>query len=629
MQQYLYLIPALPLFGFLVLSLAGKHLSRNVIAGIGAGSICASALITLLLGVRFLQSPPEGGAYTQILWHWFLTGKLSADISLRIDALSLVFICVITFIGALIHIYSIAFMRHDRDYARFFASMNLFVCAMLTLVMADNLVLLYLGWEGVGLCSYLLIGFWYETPANYRAANKAFVITRIGDTAMIIGLFLLFKELGTLYIPDILSMATQHFNGGSGTVTLIALLLLSGGVGKSAQLPLQTWLPDAMAGPSPVSALIHAATMVTAGVYLIARMHTLFEISGTAMHVTAVIGAVTLFIAGCSAMVQTDIKRVLAYSTISQIGYMFLALGVGAWSAAIFHFFTHAFFKALLFLAAGAVIETLHHEHNIFRMGGLRKKMPVIYYTFTIGAAALAALPLITAGFFSKDQILWYSWSAEGGHPVLWALALLGAFITAYYSTRLILVVFWGDMKTSPGHLPGRAMTVPLVVLAFFSIAVGWIEWPHNLLHVSLFSGLTEQVLPATALKPNLPPEIVFQLIAVAVSLFGIYTGYVLYYGESELLMRWKQSAGLMDVRNFLLKGWKFDQLYDTLLVRPFLYITRINKSDISDKVYTAIADTNLHLNKLFSVSQNGSLRWYVTGVLIGILFIVTLQLLL
>ncbi|PWV46569.1 NADH-quinone oxidoreductase subunit L [Chitinophaga sp. S165] len=629
MQQYLYLIPALPLFGFLVLSMAGKHLSRNLIAGIGAGSICASALIALILSAGFLQSPPESGAYTQILWHWFLTDHLSADISLRVDALSLVFICIITFIGALIHIYSAEFMRHDRDYARFFASMNLFVCAMLTLVMADNLVLMYLGWEGVGLCSYLLIGFWYETPGNYRAANKAFVITRIGDTAMIIGLFLLFKELGTLYIPDILTKATEHFNSGSSTITLIALLLLSGGIGKSAQLPLQTWLPDAMAGPSPVSALIHAATMVTAGVYLVARMHTLFELSPTAMHITAVIGAVTLFIAGCSAMVQTDIKRILAYSTISQIGYMFLALGVGAWSAAIFHFFTHAFFKALLFLAAGAVIEILHHEHDIFKMGGLRKKMPVIYYTFTIGAAALAALPLITAGFFSKDQILWYAWSAEGGHPLLWAIGLAGAFITALYSTRLILVVFFGEMKTTPGHLPGAAMTVPLVILAFFSIAAGWIEWPHNLLHVSIFSEHVAHALPATTLKAGLPPEIVFQLIAVGVSLFGIYSGYVLYYGESPLLMRWKQSQGLMDVRNFLFKGWKFDQLYDTLLVKPFLFITGINKADVSDKVYTAIADINLHLNKLFSVSQNGSLRWYVTGVLVGILFIITLQLLL
>jgi NADH-quinone oxidoreductase subunit L len=629
MQHYLYLIPALPLLGFLVLSLAGRHLSRNLIALIGAGSICMSAMMAIIVSAGFLQSIPEGGAYRQVLWHWFHTGRLSADVSLRIDALSLVFVFIITFIGALIHIYSVAFMREDRDYARFFASMNLFVCSMLLLVMADNLILMYLGWEGVGLCSYLLIGFWYESPANCKAANKAFVITRIGDTAMIIGLFLLFKELGTLYIPDILQQAPAHFAGGASNITLIALLLLAGGVGKSAQLPLQTWLPDAMAGPSPVSALIHAATMVTAGVYLVARMHTLFELSPTAMQVTAIIGAATLLIAGCSATVQTDIKRVLAYSTISQIGYMFLALGVGAWSAAIFHFFTHAFFKALLFLAAGAVIETLHHEHNIFKMGGLRKQMPVIYYTFTIGAAALAALPLVTAGFFSKDQILWYAWSAGYGHPALWAIALVGAFITAYYSTRLILVVFWGEQQTKPGHLPPAAMTIPLIVLAFFSITAGWIEWPHNLLHVQLFSAHVEQVLPVTLLKEALPDEIIFQLIAALVTLGGIFTGYLLYYRYPEQILQWKQSPDLTAMRNYFFSGWKFDQLYDWLFVRPFHFITRINKGDAFDKIYQRIASGHLALNRLFSFSQNGSLRWYVAGVLIGILFIITLQIML
>ena len=375
MNQLLAYIPALPLIGFLILSLFGRKLPKRMIAAIGAGTVCIAALITIILGIAFLQTPPVGGAYSQLLWSWFRVGALSVDISLRVDALTLVFIFIITFVGALIHIYSAFFMWHDRDYARFFASMNLFVCSMLLLVMADNLVLLYLGWEGVGLCSYLLIGFWYEVPSNCRAANKAFLITRIGDTALLIGLFLLFKELGTLNIPGILQQAPGHFRAGSNDILLITLLLLVGGMGKSAQLPLQTWLPDAMAGPSPVSALIHAATMVTAGVYLIARMHVLFQLSPVTMAIVAIIGAITLFVAGCSALVQTDIKRILAYSTISQIGYMFLALGVGAWSAAIFHFFTHAFFKALLFLAAGVVIEALHHEHNIFRMGGLRKRM--------------------------------------------------------------------------------------------------------------------------------------------------------------------------------------------------------------------------------------------------------------
>ena len=629
MDNFLAWIPALPLAGFLVLSLAGRRLPKNVIALIGAGTVSASAIITILIAARFLQTPPVDGAYTQMLWQWMRTESFSCSISLRLDALALVFIFIITFVASLIHIYSIAFMRQDRDYARFFACMNLFVCAMLLLVMADNLVLLYLGWEGVGLCSYLLIGFWYETPANCHAANKAFYVTRIGDTAMAIGLFLLFKELGTLDIPVILNQSPSHFTIGSSNITLIALLLLMGGIGKSAQLPLQTWLPDAMAGPSPVSALIHAATMVTAGVYLIARMHVVFQLSPVAMDVTAIVGAATLFIAGCSAMVQTDIKRILAYSTISQVGYMFLALGIGAWSAAIFHFVTHAFFKALLFLAAGAVIESLHHEHNIFKMGGLKNKMPVLFYTFLAGAASLAALPLVTAGFYSKDQILWYAWSASNGNEILWLAALAGAFITALYCTRLMLVVFWGEMKTPNGARPGKFIMVPLVVLAVLSISVGLIEWPHNLLHITYFSDLVQKVLPLTVLKEKLPQEIIFQLMAITVMLLGVFTGYTLYYRKTLIIPKWKQSATMMRLRDFLFKGWAFDQFYNAVLVRPFVFLTRINQSDVFDKIYNGIALISQRLNQLFSVSQNGSIRRYIVGVIIGIIFILTLQLLL
>lgn len=629
MNNLLALIPALPLAGFLVLSLAGRGLHKNAIAWIGAGTVSVAAIIAIISGVQFLQTPPVDGAYVQTLWQWISTENLSISISLRLDALSLVFVFIITFVGALIHIYSTAFMRHDRDYSRFFACMNLFVFAMLLLVMADNLVLMYLGWEGVGLCSYLLIGFWYETPANCSAANKAFYITRIGDTAMAIGLFLLFKELGTLNIPDILQQSPQHFANNSSNITLIALLLLAGGMGKSAQLPLQTWLPDAMAGPSPVSALIHAATMVTAGVYLIARMHTVFQLSPLAMDVTAIVGALTLLIAGCSAMVQTDIKRILAYSTISQIGYMFLALGIGAWSAGIFHFFTHAFFKALLFLTAGAIIESLHHEHDIFKMGGLKKRMPVVFRCFLAGAVALAALPLISAGFFSKDQILWYAWSAGNGNAMLWIIALTGAFITALYTTRLMLVVFWGEMKTPISAYPGRLMTVPLIILAILSVVAGFIEWPHNLIHMTLFSDLVQKVLPATILKEGIPSEIIFQLIAAVLTLLAVYTGYVLYYRNRTLIEKWKLSPAMMTIRNFFFKGWGFDQLYETVFVKPFVFITRINKADVFDKLYNGIAKANQTLNRLLSISQNGSLRWYIAGVLIGILFILTLQLLL
>ena len=627
MNDLLAWIPALPLTGFLILSLGGKWLPKNAIAFIGAGTISTAAIIAIIIGLQFLQSPPVNGAYTQSLWRWMQTENLSVGVNLYVDALAILFVFIITFVGSLIHIYSVAFMRKDRDYSRFFASMNLFVFAMLLLVMADNLVLMYLGWEGVGLCSYLLIGFWYETPANVAAANKAFYITRIGDTAMAIGLFLLFRELGTFDIQNILSQSPSHFTSGSSTITIIALLLLAGGMGKSAQLPFQTWLPDAMAGPSPVSALIHAATMVTAGVYLIARMHVIFELSPVAMDTTAVVGAITLFVAGFAAMVQTDIKRILAYSTISQIGYMFLALGVGAWGAGIFHFFTHAFFKALLFLAAGAVIESLHHEHNIFKMGGLKNKMPVVFWTFLAGAMSLAALPLVTAGFFSKDPILWYSWSAANGSPALWLMALIGAFVTALYTTRLMIVVFWGESKTHVTHQPGRLMTTPLVILAVLSIVAGFIEWPHNMIHLTWFTDFVERVLPVTVMKDGLPAEAIFQAVATIATLFGVYAGYALYYRNRSLIEHWKLSPFMMGIRNFFYSGWAFDQLYDYVFVKPFLFITRINKADVFDSFYNGIAKLHQRLNSILSVSQNGSLRWYIAGVLIGILFILTMQL--
>jgi NADH-quinone oxidoreductase subunit L len=623
------LIPLLPLIGFLLLSVGGRRMSKPVIAWIGAATVSISALMTIYLGIGFLQGP-ETAFYTFTLWQWLSVAGLDVSFTLRLDALSLAFVFIITFVGALIHIYSVAFMREDRDYARFFASMNLFVCAMLLLVMADNLLLLYLGWEGVGLCSYLLIGFWYETPANTKAANKAFYITRIGDTALAIGLFMLFNELGTLNIAEILQQSPAHFESGN-VINIIALLLLAGGMGKSAQLPFQTWLPDAMAGPSPVSALIHAATMVTAGVYLVARMHVVFQLSPVAMDVTAIVGAVTLLVAGCSAMFQTDIKRILAYSTISQIGYMFLALGVGAWSAAIFHFFTHAFFKALLFLAAGVIIEALHHEHNIFRMGGLRTRMPVVYYTFLAGAASLAALPFVTSGFFSKDQILWYAWTAENGNGFLWLAALAGALITAFYTARLMLIVFWGEQRTPVHKHPAKLMTSPLIILAVLSIVAGFIEWPHNLIHATLFSDLVSGVLPATEMRDAGINEAIFQAIAIAVTLLGVYIGYQLYYkyrDKTEAAIA-SPSAQQLSVRNFFLNGWEFDALYNTVFVKPFVYITQVNQTDLFDQLSKGVSAAFDRLNDWFSVSQNGSLRWYGAGVLFGIIFILTLEIIL
>ncbi len=491
MLQWLWLIPALPYAGFLVLALVGGRLSHRLAALVGVGSVGLSACAALLVTIGFLGSSLSGSAFSQTLWTWMDVGGFAPRVGLYLDPLSVVMMLVITFVGFLIHLYSSEFMIDEEGYSRFFAYMNLFVGSMLMLVLADNLLLLYFGWEGVGLCSYLLIGFWYTDPANGRAARKAFIVTRIGDTAMAIGLFLLFWHLGTLDLQEMMALASRQWPVGSGLATAPAVLLLGGALGKSAQLPLQTWLPDAMAGPTPVSALIHAATMVTAGVYLIARTHVLYTLSPQVQFAVAIIGAVTLLVAGFSALVQRDIKRVLAYSTISQIGYMFLALGVGAWSAAIFHFMTHAFFKALLFLAAGTVIQSLHHEHDIFRMGGLRKELPLTFWTFLIASASLAGFPLITAGFYSKDWILWEAWSSSIGSPWLWAAGWLGAWLTAIYIFRVVFVVFFGAPVSRAGVKPGRRIEIPLVILAILSVGAGFLEVPR-----SLFSDFLGAVLP-------------------------------------------------------------------------------------------------------------------------------------
>jgi len=382
MPTIIPLIPAIPFLSFLILALFGHKLSRKTAGIIGAGSIGIISVLTIIIAIGFFKSLPEIKSYSVNLWEWISAGNLRVDISFSLDALSLVFCFVITFVGFLIHLYSIEFMAKDEGFTRFFAYMNLFIGSMLVLVLADNILLMYLGWEGVGLCSYLLIGFWYKEPDNGYAARKAFIITRIGDTAMIIGIFILFLNFGTVNISELMRLASANWVTGSSIAVLTAALLLGGALGKSAQLPLQTWLPDAMAGPSPVSALIHAATMVTAGVYLIARTHVLFSLAPVVQSAVAIIGALTLLIAGFSALAQHDLKRILAYSTISQIGYMFLALGVGAWSAAVFHFMIHAFFKALLFLGAGIVILVLDEEHDIFKMGGLRKKCQLFFILF-------------------------------------------------------------------------------------------------------------------------------------------------------------------------------------------------------------------------------------------------------
>ena len=471
-MELLWLVPALPLAGFLILFVTQGKLPDRVVAVVGAGSVGLAALVALSVGFQFVRGGEP--SYAQHLWTWIAVGDFRPSITLYIDSLALVMTGVITGVGFLIHVFATGYMWQDHEepkgYSRFFAYMNLFVFAMLMLVLGDNLLVLFLGWEGVGLCSYLLIGFYHRDPANGYAARKAFVVTRVGDTLMALGLFLLFWQFKTLEVQEILSAANTL---EPGMATAIGLLLLGGAVGKSAQVPLQTWLPDAMAGPTPVSALIHAATMVTAGVYLIARMQDVYLMSPDAQRVVAVVGLVTLLISSFSALTQTDIKRILAYSTMSQIGYMFMALGVGAWSAAIFHLMTHAFFKALLFLASGSVILALHHEQDIYKMGGLWKKLPVPFWSMAIGSGALVALPFITSGFWSKDAILLTAYAESGW--LFWGGGVLAAGMTALYTTRMMIVTFFGETKTEPHDNSKANMWLPLIVLWILSIGGGWL----------------------------------------------------------------------------------------------------------------------------------------------------------
>jgi len=622
MKELLWLIVALPFTGSLILVVIGNRLSRLTCAFIGVGSVSLSAILTLFVGIDFLNGNPTGIPYIESIWQWMNVAGLSPDIAFHLDTVSLCFVFVVTFVGALIHLYSAQFMWKDEGLRRFFIYMNLFVGFMLTLVLADNMLLLYLGWEGVGLCSYLLIGFWYKDPANGYAARKAFIVTRIGDFAMTIGLFVLFINFHTLNIQAILTAAPAAWAAGSGIALTTALLLLGGALGKSAQLPLQTWLPDAMAGPSPVSALIHSATMVTAGVYLIARTHVLFELAPVAQTLVAVIGAATLLIAGLAALNQHDIKRVLAYSTISQIGYMFLALGVGAWSAAIFHFMIHAFFKALLFLGAGVVIWALDEEHNMFKMGGLWKKLPVTFWTFLIGAASLSALPLITAGFYSKDKILWLSYASDKGSVWLWLAALAGAFLTGLYAFRMVFLTFFGEQKKAPTQRPGLWMTIPLLVLAVLSLIGGFIELPGDMGHFSLFSDFIEKTLPVTLIEaPGHYTEIVFQFVSALVAIAGMVTAYFYYFNKPFPAAEPQRNA----LQQFFYLGWDFDLLYNTVIVQPIVFLSRIDKNDFIDKFYTSLASLTLLFNKILSATQNGLVRRYAIVLAIGAIITLTI----
>ncbi|MEH6636918.1 MAG: NADH-quinone oxidoreductase subunit L [Halioglobus sp.] len=604
----LWLIPFFPLLSATALILSGGRMPRQLAALLGAGSVGLAAISVVMVARTYLA---EGEVQQLTLWTWIAVDNFTPRIAFYVDGLTIVMMSVITGVGFLIHLYSIEFMWEDESFCRYFAYMNLFVAAMLLLVMADNLLLLYLGWEGVGVCSYLLVGFWYRDPLNGKAARKAFVVTRVGDTAMALGLLLLFTELGTLDIQAMMATANSTWQVGDTLPIIATALLLGGAVGKSAQLPLHTWLPDAMAGPTPVSALIHAATMVTAGVYLIARNYELFLLAPPTLQAVAWIGVLTLLLAAFTALAQHDIKRILAYSTISQIGYMFLALGVGAFASGIFHLMTHAFFKALLFLAAGAVIHCLHHEHNIFRMGGLRTRLPVVFWSFLIGSAALAALPF-TSGFYSKDAILLTAWTAPGNGPWLWAGGLLGALLTSIYSFRLVFIVFFGAAQTEPDRQPGWKMSGPLILLCVLSLVGGWFALP--------LAG----VLPN---KGHAGISHVVEYISIATPLLGLVIAYLLFLGKQVSIASLVASPSGQALQNFWLNGWRIDKLYDTLLVRPFKSITHWWRNEPVDLLYNAMVTIARWGHGRLVTLQTGELRWYATSIVFGLVLLLAIML--
>ncbi len=604
-MNLIFLTFVFPLIGFLLLSFSRGRFSENLSALIGVGSIGLSAIVAAWVIWQFNVSPPEAGHYTLVLWRWMSVDGFEPNFALYVDGLSVTMLGVVVGVGFLIHLFASWYMRGEEGYSRFFSYTNLFIASMLFLVLADNLLFLYFGWEGVGLCSYLLIGFYYSNRNNGNAALKAFIVTRIGDVFMAIGLFILFQQLGTLNIQELMVRAPAHFKVGDFWIVFATLMLLGGAVGKSAQLPLQTWLADAMAGPTPVSALIHAATMVTAGVYLIARTHGLFALAPDILHLVGIVGGVTLVLAGFAALVQTDIKRILAYSTMSQIGYMFLALGVGAWEGAIFHLMTHAFFKALLFLASGAVIVGCHHEQNIFKMGGLWKKLPLAYACFIVGGAALSALPILTVGFYSKDEILWEAFAS--GHTYLLYAGLVGAFMTSIYTFRLIFIAFHGEAKTDahPGH--GISHWLPLGVLIVLSTFVGaWIHPP--------LAG----VLPESVGHAGGEAKHSLEIASGAIALAGILLAAMLFLGKRRVATAIATSSLGRVLSAWWFAAWGFDWIYDKLFVKPYLAISHMLRKDPVDQTIGLIPRMAKGGNSAMSRTETGQLRWYAASIAAG-----------
>ena len=638
--NYLWIIPALPLLGSALNGLLGSKWPNKIVSAVAVGSTGLSFLAALEAVREFTHLAPENIPWVKQYFTWIVAGDFRAGFDLQIDHLTVVMLLVVTGVGWLIHIYSIGYMAHEGGYYRFFSYLNLFMFFMLILVLAANYVLLFVGWEGVGLSSYLLIGFYFLRKSAADAGKKAFIVNRIGDFGFMLGMFLLFRTFGTLDFVPLFAKATPmpaDAMGHLGMFTVACLLLFTGACGKSAQLPLYVWLPDAMEGPTPVSALIHAATMVTAGVYVVARSHILFTHAPTALFVVAIVGCATAFFAATIGLVQTDIKRVLAYSTVSQLGYMFLACGVGAFSAGIFHLMTHAFFKALLFLAAGSVIHAIGGEQDMMRMGGLSKKIRWTYLTMLTATLAIAGFPPL-AGFFSKDAILLSAYQSEHGGRILYAFGLLTALLTSFYMFRLIFLTFRGkpryDEKKVHVHESPKSMLVPLMILAVLSIIGGWMAAPAFFGSPDYFAKFLEPVFAQNAGGAEAAEaaaqalETPLAIVAVVTALLGFVVAFWLYLkqpGKPEQLAKSMRGG-----YNTLLHKYYVDEIYAALIVKPLLWIsTNVLWQAVDvrtiDATVNGIAEGATDLGDGVRHTQSGNTRSYAVWVVIGALIIIAI----
>lgn len=631
MSQLVYLVPMFPLIGFLINGLGRNVLPKSVVGIIGSAALLASFVVSLLIFNEVRT--PGFSAVTVTLFDFIHVGKLNIPFAFQVDQLSVLFLLIITGVGFLIHVYSTSYMHEEssNSYARYFAYLNLFVFSMLLLVLGSNYVIMFIGWEGVGLCSYLLIGFWFKNADYNYAARKAFVMNRIGDLAFLIGIFWIFAQFGSVNYADVFSQARP--GASAHVLTGITLLLFIGATGKSAQIPLYTWLPDAMAGPTPVSALIHAATMVTAGIYMIARSNVLYSLAPATQAVIAVIGLCTAILAASIAIQQNDIKKVLAYSTVSQLGYMFLGLGVGAYTGAVFHVMTHAFFKALLFLGAGSVIHAMGGEQDIRKMGGLKKFMPITSITFLIGCLAIAGI-FPFAGFFSKDEILS---RAYAHNPVLYVVGILGALMTAFYMFRLYSLTFAGKFRGTHDqehhlHESPAAITIPLMVLALLSVIGGWIGIPEFMIpNAHALSKFLEPVFANShlAVPPaEIPAGVEWTLTGTSLVLIIGFCAWGYMKFRNFTLADIKESTGLAKI---LENKWYVDELYDAIIVKPINWLAAFLNNVVEklgiDGLVNGVGKLVQYGSRQIRLLQSGQVGIYVLLMVIGMVVLFVLQL--